>query len=208
MNTPSETSNHDTSIISLESFCIEEELSDASGPRALEILRVGRDATYVSFFTSDGVPVTAHYLEQAEDWEPGYVQCLGQDCPACNAGMASSRFLLLPIVDRIMGRVAILRVPAQKGPGKLATEIMKVLALPNREDVVAKISRDGKYTYVVEAKPAPDHDPEVVRVVQDFTKLHEKGEIDLATSVTNVPAEEMITHPRLARKLALEGLAP
>ena len=66
--------------------------------------------------TGDGVCVDAHYLEEAEDWSPGYIQCTGDDCPACAAGINRSRFLLLPVVDRVEGKVKLLRVPAQKGP--------------------------------------------------------------------------------------------
>lgn len=194
-----------TTVISLDAFCAEAESdAEASGPK-LEILRIGRDASYISFFTTDGVPVAAHYLEEAEDWAPGYVQCTGDGCPACRAGLQASRFLLLPVVDRVQGRIALLRISAQKGPGKLVTEIGKILGLPDRENIVAKITRDGRYNYTVEPRPAPEHDPEIVRAVQRFVEQAAAGEIDLAASIATVLAAELAKHPRIARALALEG---
>ena len=156
--------------------------------------------------TGDGVCVDAHYLEEAEDWSPGYIQCTGDDCPACAAGINRSRFLLLPVVDRVEGKVKLLRVPAQKGPGKLLTEIMKVLGLENRDDVIAKITREGRYAYLVEPKPSPELDPEIIRAVRRFKELIDDGGIDLTDSVTKFTADEIATHPKIAQRLRLEGV--
>ena len=101
-----------TMMMSLVAFSDEEEQTALAGGIP-EMLRISNTASYVSFFTGDGVRVDAHYLEEAEDWSPGYAQCTGDDCPACAAGINRSRFLLLPVVDRVEGKVKLLRVPAQ-----------------------------------------------------------------------------------------------
>lgn len=195
-----------TQTLSLDAFLAEEVIS--GGPHGTpDLLRIGKDAIYVSFFTNDGVPVTTHYLDEAEDWAAGYVHCTGKDCPACKAGLTASRFLLLPVFDRIEGKIAVLRVSTQKGAGKLATEMGKVLSLPDRDKVIAKITRDSRYTYTVEPKPAPEHDPQIQHLVQAFIEGVKAGLIDLTDCIRKVPAEELAKHPRIARVLALEGEA-
>jgi len=195
-----------TMMISLAAFSDEEEQAALAGGTP-EMLRISNTASYVSFFTGDGVRVDAHYLEEAEDWSPGYVQCIGDDCPACAAGINRSRFLLLPVVDRVEGKVKLLRIPAPKGPGKLLTEIMKILGLENRDDVIAKITREGRFAYQVEPKPAPELDPEVIRAVKRFKESLDEGGIDLTDSVTKFTADEIATHPKIAQRLRLEGVA-
>ena len=204
--TEKEETKSTTMMISLAAFSDEEEQAAQAGGIP-EILRISNTASYVSFFTGDGVRVDAHFLEEAEDWSPGYVQCIGDDCPACAAGINRSRFLLLPVVDRVEGKVKLLRVPAQKGPGKLLTEIMKILGLENRDDVIAKITREGRFAYQVEPKPAPELDPEVIRAVKRFRESLDEGGIDLTDSVTKFTADEIATHPSIAKRLDLEGVA-
>jgi hypothetical protein len=195
-----------TMMMSLVAFGEDEEQAAQAGGIP-EMLRISNTASYVSFFTGDGVRVDAHYLEEAEDWSPGYVQCTGDGCPACAAGINRNRFLLLPVVDRVEGKVKLLRVPAQKGPGKLLTEIMKIIDLENRDEVIAKITREGRYAYLVEPKPAPELDPEIRRAVQRFNELIDDGGIDLTDSVTRFTADEMADHPKIAQRLRLEGVA-
>ncbi len=195
-----------TMMMSLVAFGEEEEQAELAGGIP-EMLRISNTASYVSFFTGNGVRVDAHYLEEAEDWAPGYAQCAGDGCPACAAGLNRSRFLLLPVADRVDGKVKLLRVPAQKGPGKLLTEIMKILGLENRDDVIAKITREGRFAYQVEPKPSPELDPEIIRAVQRFRERLDEGGIDLTDSVTRYSADEMATHPSIAKRLDLEGVA-
>ncbi len=204
--TEQEETKSTTMMMSLVAFSDEKEQAALAGGIP-ELLRISNTASYVSFFTGDGVCVDAHYLEEAEDWSAGYVQCTGDGCPACAAGINRNRFLLLPVVDRVEGKVKLLRVPAQKGSGKLLTEIMKILGLENRDEVIAKITREGRYAYLVEPKPAPELDPEIRRAVQRFNELIDDGGIDLTDSVTRFTADEMADHPKIAQRLRLEGVA-
>ena len=195
-----------TNTISLDAFCAPDNETIDSGASSLRVMSVGRDAAYVGLFTKEGIPVTAHYLEDAHDWSSGYVRCLGEDCPACKTGLQQNRFLLLPVLDRITGTVALLRVSAVKGPGKLATELGKVLAQPDMDQMIAKITRDGRYNFSVTVLPTGEHDPEAIRAVQSFKEQVDSGLVNLTASVTEVSAEEMAEHPHIAKTLKLEGL--
>ena len=84
---------------------------------------------------------------------------------------------------------------------------MKVLGLENRDDVIAKITREGRYAYLVEPKPSPELDPEIIRAVRRFKELIDDGGIDLTDSVTKFTADEIATHPKIAQRLRLEGVA-
>jgi len=119
--------------------------------------------------------------------------------------MVQKRFLLLPVVDLSDGRIKILRVPDEKGPGKLATELLKVLRFENRAEVITKITRIKKYQYIVDAHRQEPLDPDVLATIKRFVQDFEAGVIDLRSVITSVPASEMAQHERIARRLELEG---
>ena len=196
-----------TITMSLDDFGEIDTPEDSAAHGVPEVLRIGKTPSLVSFFTTDGVAINAHYLPDADDWPTGYVRCAGDGCPACTAGITVNSFLMLPVADRVEGKVALLRVPTQKGPGKLWTEIKKVLDLPERDKIIAKIMREGRYNYIVEPVAAPDHDPQIIRAVQRFSEGAEAGEVDLADSMPIYPNDDLATHPQIAKRLQLGGLA-
>lgn len=177
------------------------------GPQdmTLSTLRLSSEPAYVSFFTDQGADVEAHYLDAAADWAGGYVHCLGQACPACRARIDRKRFLLLPVADLTDALIKVLRVPAEKGPGKLRTEITKVLTLPNRDSLVVTITRGRNYQYAVEARRSDVLAPDVGAAIKRFVEVLNAGAIDLRAPVIAMAAEEMAQHERVAKRLALEG---
>ena len=152
------TDQSSTATVSLLDALFETDEGDSTG--TLEIIRIGTDASFVSLFTEDAVPVAAHYLEATETWAGTYAQCTGDGCPACRAGLTRTEYLLLPVVDRLDGAVKVQRMNRQKGPGKLLTELGQVLRLPNRDDLVIRITRNRNFVHKleIEAETAPDPD--------------------------------------------------
>ena len=146
-NPPSET-NSTASLVALTSWLDGGETEDA---RPLSVLRLSTEPVYVSLFTDQGCEVKAHFLEADGGWSGGYVHCLSTDCPACRARIERKRFLFLPVADLTDGQVKLLRVPAEKGPGRLATEIGKIFGLLDRAGIVTKITRSPNFQYTVEA---------------------------------------------------------
>jgi hypothetical protein len=171
---------------------------------SLTVVKLSAEPAYVSLFTDQGADVTAHYLERTETWAGGYVYCLGAGCPACAAQIDRKRFVLLPVADLTDARVKILRVPSEKG-GKLVTELLKVLSLPSRAEVVTKISRTSNYQYIVDAHRQDALGPDVLAAIKRFVDQLDAKVIDLRSAVTRLPAAEIAQHERIAKRLALEG---
>jgi hypothetical protein len=173
---------------------------------SITVLRLSTEPVYVSLFTDQGADVTTHYLEHTETWAGGYVDCLGAGCPACTAQIDRKRFVLLPVADLTDARIKILRVPSEKGPGKLLTEILKVLSLADRTEIVTKISRTKGFQYVVHAVRQDALSPDVAAAISRFVDNLNAKVIDLRSVVTSLSAAEMAAHERIAKRLDLEGL--
>jgi hypothetical protein len=192
-------------LVSLTDWAME---SDKDEPRSpLTVLTLRSEPDYISLFTDQTVKVTTHYLPPTDTWAGGYVYCLGQDCPACAAEVDRKRFMLLPVAD--LGDrntiIKVLRVPVEKGPGKLGTELVKVLSLPSRADIVTKINRISYHQYVVAAHREAALNPDVAAAIKRFIEEPEAGLVDLRSVITTMPASEMAQHERIARRLELEG---
>jgi hypothetical protein len=190
-------------LVSLTDWATESDKDEQLSP--LTVLAIRTEPVYVSLFTGNGLEVITHYLEGKETWSGGYVYCLGKTCPACTALVDRKRFVLLPVADLTDGMIKILRVPAEKGPGKLVTELVKVLNLPSRADIITKISRIKNYQYVVEAHREDVLNPDILAAIKRFVQELEAGLVNLGSIVTRIPASEMVQHERIARRLELEG---
>jgi hypothetical protein len=190
-------------LVSLTDWAATTDQDDA--PSSLAVLKLSGEPVYVSFFTDQGADVTAHYLERTETWAGGYVHCVGAGCPACAAQIDRKRFVLLPVADLTDARIKILRVASEKGPGKLLTEMLKVLSLPNRAEIVTKISRTSNYQYIVDAHRQDALSPDVMTAIKRFADQLNAGIVDLRSVVTRLPAAEIMQHERISKRLALEG---
>lgn len=195
--------NSNTLLVSITSWLDDGEAEDA---RPLSVLRLSTEPAYVSLFTDQGCEVETHYLEADAGWSGGYVRCLGKDCPACRARIDRKRFLLLPVADLTDADIKLLRVPAEKGPGRLRTEIVKVLMLSDRAGIVTRITRSRDFRYTVEAIRNDNAlAPDVADAIARFTNAFNAGSIDLRSVDTNMTAVEMKEHQRVAKRLSLEG---
>jgi pyruvate/2-oxoglutarate/acetoin dehydrogenase E1 component len=115
--------------------------------------------------------------------------------------------MLLPVADLTDSTIKILRVPTEKGAGKLLTEIVKMLSLENREQIVTKITRTKRYQSVVDAHRQDALNPDVAAVIKRFVEQVKAGVADIGSVVTSMPASEMAQHARVAKRLELEGRA-
>jgi hypothetical protein len=194
--------NPNQPLISITSWLDDDESQDG---RPLAVLRLSTEPVYVSLFTDQGCDVETHYLEAADGWSGGYVHCRGKGCPACRARIERKRFLLLPVADLTDAQVKLLRVPAEKGPGRLRTEIVKVLALPDRAGIVTRITRARDFHHTVEAHRNDALEPDVANAIRRFADSLNAGSIDLKSIVTSMTGAEMAEHERVAKRLSLEG---
>jgi hypothetical protein len=190
-------------LVSLIDLATEADQSEAGSQ--LSVLPIRTEPVFVSLFTDQVLNVITHYLERTDTWSGGYVYCLGKDCPACAALVDRKPFALLPVADLIDGTIKILRVPTEKGPGRLLTELVKVLSLPSRADIVTKISRISNYQYVVEAHREATLHPDVAAAIKRFVQELETRVVNLQSVITSMSASEMAQHERIARRLELVG---
>ena len=197
---------HNNETIPLDGFRAPESDANETKASSLRVMNIGRNPAYVSFFLRNGPRITAHFLDPSSNWAGGYVECLGDDCPACEAGLQSDRFVLLPVVDRVTAKIALLRIPSVQGPGKLATELTKVLSQPDLDKVIAKISKAGNYSYHVDVLHDGKHDPEAVQAVRRYADQCDQGLVDLTIGYTRLDANEMASSSCIAKILQLEGL--
>jgi hypothetical protein len=182
-----------------------DEPNTAEDASSLETLRLGQDTTFLSVFTHQGLVVKRHYLDATESYNPGYYACLGEQCPACRAGIKANEVLRLPVVDRLTARIKLLDVPTQRGPGKLLTELQPALKASEPETFVVQITRNANYVYNVTLQAQSEADPEVAGRVQAFAGQMEAGDIDLMSGLQVLSAEEMRAHETIARRLKLAG---
>src|SRR5215469_14031807 len=169
-------------FVSLSDWVTERDREEAQS--SLTVLRISSEPVYVSLFTDKGLDVTTHYLDRTETWTGGYVYCLGADCPACAAQLDRKRFMLLPIADLTDARVKILLVPSEKGPSKLLTELLKVLSLESRAELVTKISRTKSFQYLVDAHRQDALNPDVAAAIKRFLEELTAKVVDLRSVVT------------------------
>ena len=195
----------ETRAISILDFLAESEIDNEPG--SLEVLRLGVEPVFVSFFTSNVVDEPTHFLDGTETWTRGYYRCLGDSCPACQAGLERKRYLLLPVVDRVDGRVKVIRIPVMKGPGKLLTEVGKIFTAPDCEKLIVQITRNRDFTHNVSIQNSAEIDPEVAAAAQRFTTGVEDDSIDIGSVTTLVSVEDMAGHEKIARLLELQGKA-
>jgi hypothetical protein len=182
-------------------------LDDDAPPetRPLSMLRLSAEPVYLSLFADQGCDVETHWLEADDGWSGGYVHCLGVGCPGCTARIDRKRYLLLPVADLTHGQVKVLRVPAEKGPGRLRTEIVKVLGLADRAGIVTRITRSQDFRYTVDALRNDGIDPDVAAAIKRFAEALNAGSIDLKSVIAEMTAAEMKEHQRVAKRLSLEA---
>ena len=175
---------------------------------AMELLRIGQEPKFLQMFTMQAVKVEVHYLDPDDVLSNGgYCHCLGEDCPACKATVAKKKFMLMPVGDLIHGDIKILRIPLEKGPGKMATELEKVFALSDPSAVTTMISRARNFKHTVITKAAGEYHADIAEAVKRFLKNIDDGVITLNDAIATLSAEDMAAHSEIAKKLKLTGNA-
>lgn len=179
----------------------EEEISD----QPLETVWLKEEPSYLNIFTKNVLQVDAHYLKGDTILSNGYYRCIGDSCPACKAELQKQAFVLLPVVDFYDATVKILRIPRQKGPGKLLTEIGKVTSLPDPSSVMTKITKGSNNKYSVDVKERQS-DGDIAAAVKRFQKQIEAGMVEIGSVVPELSRADMASHAEVAKKLKLEGI--
>ena len=174
----------------------------------MELLRIGQEPKFLQLFTKQASTVKVHYLNP-DDVLPkgGYYHCLGEDCPACKATVSKKKFMLMPVGDLIHGDIKILRIPLEKGPGKLATELAKVFALNDPSAVTTMISRARNFKHTVITKPAGEYHSDIAEAAKRFQKNIDEGVINVNDAIATISIDDMAAHSEIAKMIKLVGNA-
>lgn len=196
----------ETETISLADFAALEEVDTPQPQKALKTLRLSKDPSLISLFTTTGKQVKVYYFDDLGEGQGGYVHAVGQDCPAAKAGFVAKTFMLLPILDRISGEVSVLRIPLAQGAGKLLTELQKFLGPNSCGDDVVEIIKSDNWSYDVKCVSQQPPTPEEIRKVQAATDWLASGEMDITSVYPRFSAEQMADIPKVRATSKLKGL--
>jgi hypothetical protein len=166
---------------------------------ALPVLSLWRLVIYyLMFFTLHPKKLLSHY---DEDSKTQYL-CLGQECPACAAGLRATEHIYLPVWDAQCRRVAILKFDTRSdGPaGKILT-FLKTYR-DRLADVIAVVDCKGKGEFTITAhEPLPEIDRGAL-ACQAFCQGLEAGTISLDSCVKQLQAGEIAKLASVSRRTA------
>lgn len=120
------------------------------------------ESVYIRPFTDVEETVKVHYLSSkgVDGQQQGYFQCLGEDCPACVAGVRSRELDLLPVYNADDEEIQVLQLPvspdARSQALSLRNQVLRVFReLPETfSDYLVPIDRKTAWEHVV-GQPQP-----------------------------------------------------
>lgn len=183
--------------------------ASTASPTTMRELFIRESAEELFRLFIDYVISTFLHYEENETLR-GFFHCLGEKaCPYCRAGFKSKEYILLPVYSVGMGCVAVLKMPNTLGAFSLLSQIRRHLDDPEIAQKILIAKKDGKFKYIVEARPAGQHCHLGSDQIAAFERAHLKGEIDLSEIFPRPTAEDMRAVPSIALKLEiLNGHSP
>jgi len=169
----------------------------------IELLRLGPNEVAFRLFTADATPVTLHYLDA-----PGYgtyVQCPGDDCPLCQAGVRKEERLLIPVYDMLSRSVRALSVSRSSSPGSLFPQLLPALRMEKPQALLA--SKPDRMTFRVATREIGAGVDDGSSAIERFLRRWRAGAIDLASVYPRYEPRVLAEIPAVASMLSLKGLS-
>jgi hypothetical protein len=158
--------------------------------------------TSLILFTKGADEAQIHYCKESEI--NSYVQCNGDDCVLCQAGVKKVKMNLLPVYSPQSGEIEVLTFSDKKRPGSLLPQLQNVLGSPLPQ--VLFISRPDPYSFELIAKPVPQGVDAGRAVAEAFMVEWESHRIDLKT-IYPVHSNQVLSGvPGIRRELEVRGL--
>jgi hypothetical protein len=162
----------------------------------LPVLSLWKKAVYyLAFFTTHGVKFRSHFEEERE--ARGFYRCLGEDCPACAAGVKATEHVYIPVWDVRNRRIAVLKFDAR--PDSPAVKVLEFLAAYQEQmgEVIAEIVCDGlgRGSFTITARKAPPETDLGVPACTEFCARLDKGEVDPGECSRALTAAEVAALP-------------
>ena len=147
----------------------------------------------------------AHYLEFPDETYGAYYRCIGEDCPACAAGMKR-------VVRRVdffysvsSEDVAYHAYTADRKPNGFASKLTR--ACMGGYPAVLLVSRPDQYTYDIKRFEDQGSLEKAARVVKIFLEDLGADRVDLDEIVQAVDRQSMLLAPKIKAILTLKGIA-
>jgi hypothetical protein len=154
---------------------------------SLPVLSLWQVTTYyLMFFTLVPDKFASHFDQDVKSY-----QCLGDGCPACDAGVRATEHIYLPVWDAQNRRVAVLKFDTRpEGP---AQKVLSFLAAYKGQlaDVVAVVDCKGRGEFAITAhQPLPETDRGALACAELCRGL-QAGTVSLRACVKQLKSEEV-----------------
>jgi hypothetical protein len=171
--------------------------------KPFELVRFNGREVAVMPFTSTSALVKLHYNDEPE--ARGYVHCNGTDCVLCRLGRPVEERALLPVYLPAQGTIGIIPISPSSRPGALRPQLLPLLRSGKR--LVVFVKKPDQMNFTVGSKEV---DPTVYRcdrLIEDFQRKLEAGELDLTSVYPRLSNEALAKVPSIGTMLLLKGVA-
>ncbi len=162
----------------------------------LPVLSLWKEAVYyLTFFTTHGEKFRSHFEE--ERGARGFYGCLGENCPACAAGVKATEHFYIPVWDVRNRRVAVLRFDARlDGPAAKVGDFLAAYQ-DRMGEVIAEIVCDGlgRGNFTITARKALPETDLGAPACAEFCARLDKGGVDLGQCSRGLTAAEVAALP-------------
>lgn len=180
------------------------DLSDETFRYRVLKIRITEDSPEV--LVKFGHPLTqyeTHYLELPGELYGAYYRCLGEDCPACAAGMKRTPRRVDFFYSISSGYVVYHVHTADRKPNSFSSKLAR--ACVGGYPAVLIVSRPDQYTYDIQRVDDPSCLETAARVVKVFLEDLAADRVDLDEVVRVADREDMLAVPKITTILRIRG---
>jgi hypothetical protein len=171
--------------------------------KPFELVRLtGREVAALPF-TSTSAVVKLHYIDERE--ARGYVHCNGEGCVLCRLGRPVEVRALLPVYLPAQGTIGIIPISPSARPGALRPQLLPLLR--SGKSLVVFIRKADQMNFTVGSKEVDTAVYRCDRLIEDFQRKLEAGELDLTSVYPRLSNEALAKVPGIGTMLLLKGVA-
>jgi hypothetical protein len=177
------------------------------GPVSLDILRLSETPVVINIFSSSVAAVVTHYVEFSNF--RGEVRCnagLEPRCLLCDQKFKETKRAIMAVYDVAADMIKALLISDTMSPHALGPQIQAEVhrgGLENRSLLISRVSNK----FSVDSVPARTGQNMGERVIGDFEKRLESGEISLESAIPVYANAQLWDIPELERRAEAMGLS-
>jgi len=170
--------------------------------KPLEAVRFNGQEVAGLLFTSTTVLAKLHYNDEPE--ARGYVHCNSEGCVLCRLGRTAEEKALLPVYLPVQDTIGVIAISPTSRPGALRPQLLPLLRSGKR--LVVFIKKADRMTFQVGSKEVDPTVYQCDRLIEDFERRLEAGEIDLTSVYPRLSNDALAKVPGIATMLLLKGV--